>query len=221
MPLASHLFSATERQAVDAAITTAERDTSGEIVVAVASASGRYDRAEDLFGLLLALLGLCGLWLAQPALDSGWDSASPLLLLVQLATVLLLFGAGSHAAARWPLLRAPFVPRNELDQEVERRAREVFQQYRLRATRGGTGVLIYVSLFEHRVRVLGDDPIAAKLQAGDWQAICNRIVQGLRSRDPARGLQAGIALAGELLARHFPRQAGDLDELPNRLVLID
>ena len=226
MTLASHLFSAAERAAIDKAIESAERSTSGEIVAVVASASGRYDRAEDLFGLLLALLGLVALWCLQPCLpaaDAGWDAgaASPLLLLAQIVTVLVLFGAGSWAAARWPVLRAPFAGGAEMQKEVERRALEVFQQQRLRATAGATGVLIYVSLFEHKVRVVGDDAISARLQASDWQAVCDRVIAGMKAGTPAQGLQAAIALAGELLSRHFPRAADDRNELPNKLVLID
>ena len=227
MTLASHLFSATERQMIDGAIESAERSTSGEIVAVVASASGRYDRAEDLFGLLLALLGLVALHCLQPCLavytGAGWDAqaASPLLLLAQLVTVLVLFGAGNWAAARWTVLRAPFVSKAEMQKEVERRALEVFQQQRLRATTGATGVLIYVSLFEHQVRVVGDDAISAKLQATDWQAVCDRVITGMKAGTPAQGLQAAIALAGELLSRHFPRVSDDRNELPNKLVLLD
>lgn len=227
MTLASHLFSAAERAAIDKTIESAEQSTRGEIVAVVASASGRYDRAEDLFGLLLALLGLVALWCLQPCLagftGADWetDAVSPLLLLAQMVTVFVLFGIGAWAAARWPLLRAPFASDVEMQKEVERRALEVFQQQRLRATTGATGVLIYVSLFEHKVRVVGDDAISAKLQAADWQAVCGRVIVGMKAGTPAQGLQAAIVLAGELLSRHFPRAADDRNELPNRLVLID
>lgn len=214
---------------IDQAIEEAERNTSGEIVVAVASASGRYDRAEDLFGLTLALIGLTALWCLQPqisslfSVESGWSTGelSPQILVIQLMTVLALFNAGTWAAARWTVLRAPFVRNAEMQQDVDRRALEVFQQQRLRATTGTTGVLIYISLFERRVRVVGDDAISRKLTPADWQSICDRIIEGMNRKTPTQGLRGGIELAGELLARHFPRAADDQNELPNRLVLID
>ena len=105
-------------------------------------------------------------------------------------------------------------------EEVERRALEAFQRNRVRTTAGGTGVLIYVSLYEHMVRVVGDDATAFITQQ-DWEAVCDLVVQGMKSGRAAEGLAQAIHKAGELLARHCPLQPDDVNELTNELVLID
>ena len=56
--------------------------------------------------------------------------------------------------------------------EVERRALETFQRHRVRTTAGGTGVLIYVSLYVRLVWVVGDEAVAQKISQADWEAIC-------------------------------------------------
>ena len=53
------LLSDSERLSVNQAISAAERRTAAEIVPAVARASGRYDRPEDIVGLWIGILA-CG-----------------------------------------------------------------------------------------------------------------------------------------------------------------
>ncbi len=56
MKRASQFFNKEELRRIANAVEDAERQTSGEIVPAVTGVSGRYDRAEDLFGMVLALV---------------------------------------------------------------------------------------------------------------------------------------------------------------------
>ena len=55
-------FSDEEKQQINNAVTEAEKKTSAEIVPVLTDASGGYDRAEDIFGVLLALVALIVLW---------------------------------------------------------------------------------------------------------------------------------------------------------------
>jgi len=71
------------------------------------------------------------------------------------------------------------------------------------------------------VHVVGDDTINAKLTQDDWQALCDTIIDGFKSGKPEEGMRNGILRCGEMLAQHFPIQAGDTNELSNTLHLID
>lgn len=221
---ASDLFSAADRERIARAIADAEARTSGEIVPVVAAASGRYDRAEDLFGVLVALAAVTTLWLAgvaSPPPDESWGGGGQTArLALVLITVAAGFIAGSALAARFPALRLPFIPSGEMRAEVERSAEAAFHRFRLRETAGATGILIYVSLYERRVRVLGDAAIGAKLGAADWRHLCDAVTETLAGGEAAEALVRGIALAGELLARHFPRESRDRNELVNELIVI-
>jgi putative membrane protein len=218
---ASDLFSRDDVASIESAIDAAERATDAEIVPVVASASGRYDRAEDLFGLCLALITLATAWIA---LDSGgpgaasWASAG-LGLGAALALVLVGFVVGAALASRITVLRLPFISRAEMHEEVERGAREAFQRERIRTTTNGAGVLIYVSLHERLVRVLADDRAAEHLSAAMLEEICALVTDGLKRGAPADGLRDAISRTGELLANALP--ASGTSELPNRLVLRD
>jgi putative membrane protein len=224
MKTASTLFNEQQRQLIEAAVTEAEQGTVGEIVPVVATVSGRYDRAEDLFGLLLGLVALVVIWvLFQDTTETAWAAGHTPTLGLAAVTAIIVAGflAGASLATRFPVLRLPFIPPREMRQEVERRALEAFQRYRIRTTRGGTGVLIYVSLYEHMVRVVGDDAVTEKISREDWEGICHLVVDGMKADNAAQGLTLAIRQSGELLARHFPILPDDHNELSNELILID
>jgi putative membrane protein len=106
-------------------------------------------------------------------------------------------------------------------EEVERRALETFQRERVRDTSSGTGVLIYVSLYEHLVKVIGDDAITAKLPPDALEEVCALVVNGLKAGQPAEGLRQAVKKTGELLAEPLPPSATGAKELANHLILID
>jgi putative membrane protein len=226
MGRASQFFTDGERTLVEEAVALAELRTSGEIVPVVATASGRYDRAEDLFGVVVALGLVAAGWLPLQnlaLLEGAWGERYTWLL--GLAPVLALFLAGFLAGAVLatvvPALRLPFISRGEIEAEVDRAARAAFHELRVRRTAGGTGILIYLSLFERTVRVLGDDAISEKLGQEQWTEVCDLVVDGIRAGRAAQGLKDAILRCGDLLAEHFPIEPGDRNELGNELRLID
>ena len=101
------------------------------------------------------------------------------------------------------------------------RARQLFAQLRVWDTELNTGVLFYVLMAEHRIEIVADRGIAAKVSAGEWNAICARIRQRYAAGLWRDGSLDGIACANALLARHFPGDGRDNpDELPDRPVLL-
>jgi putative membrane protein len=224
MKSASALFNTQDRESVAAAIAEAERITTGEIVPVVATVSGRYDRAEDLFGLVFGVVALSIAWLLfQDTTQTAWSATpTPVLGLGVIVGILIVgFLAGAVLATYIPVLRLPFISRTEMLEEVERRALETFQRVRIRDTASGTGVLIYVSLYERVVKVIGDDAAAATLPMEALEEICALVVDGLKQGQPAVGLAQAVKKTGELLAPNLPPTLSDTNELANQLIIID
>src|SRR5688500_5539506 len=164
---ASTLFSDEHRRRIEQAVADAESRTAAEIVPVVASASGRYDRAEDVVGLWLGLIAmsLTWLWLPRTPAESGsWGGRPPWLdWLLLVAAMLVSFLAGAVLASNlWPLRRL-FTPRRQMHDEVAAAARRAFFDARVHHTAGRTGLLIYVSLYEHVATVLADQILTEKL----------------------------------------------------------
>ena len=226
MKNASNLFTPAEKEKINQAVASAEKLTSGEIVPVVATASGRYDRAEDMGGFLLALAALIASWvLGQRIVPVGGDWAQGLRLTLSLRWLLLIlvagFMVGVALTSRVGWLRRLLTPDTEMRQEVERTAWHAFGSFRVRRTAAGTGILLYVSLFERMVCVLGDDAIAARLEQKDWNEVRDMIVQGLRSGRGADAMSEAIARCGELLGRNFPYRAGDVNEIGDELRIMN
>ncbi|HYE61007.1 MAG TPA: hypothetical protein VD997_03340 [Phycisphaerales bacterium] len=224
MKTASQVITQKDRDELHSAIAAAERGTSAEIVVVVATRSGRYDRAEDLFGLLLALASVAIAWvLYQQFHETEWTQGQELAL--GLIPVLVLFAVwwmvGAALATRFPALARPFVPRLQFEAEVRRRGFEAFHLFRVGHTKGRSGVLIFVSLLEHMAWVDGDQQVNAVLPQETWENACKAVTAGSRRGELAVGLKEAVGLVGGALAQKFPRAADDRDELPNVVHLLD
>jgi putative membrane protein len=226
MRRASELFTVSERAAVEKAVADAEAKTSGEIVPVVATASGRYDRAEDLFGVLCTLVLLVIAWVffqgVVPA-EGDWEMGQRIQfgLIPVLLTVLVGFCGGTVLASLFPTLRLPFVTRGEMAAEVERAAGEAFQRFRVRGTKGKTGILIYISLYEHMVRIMGDDELNRLVAQSDWDAVGRAVADAMRRGSACDVLIEGVSRCGVILADQFPIEEGDVNELPNEVRFVD
>lgn len=111
---------------------------------------------------------------------------------------------------------------NELLTDVTPRTRavQVFSHTHVWDTEANNGVLIYVLLADHDVEILADRGIAARVPPEEWETICHEIEAHYRAGRFAQGSIAGIRSVGQLLARHFPGDRGDANELPDQPVLL-
>ena len=225
MRQASKWFNDEQRRQVDRAVADAESKTSAEIMPVVATASGRYDRPEDMVGLWLAMIALivasCLLPAAQT--DSGtWGGTSPWVRLsIIVVAAVAAFVVGAALASRIGWLRRLFTPARQMRDEVAARARAVFFDSRVHHTAGATGLLIYVSLYEHVAAVLADQAVIDKLGQGPIDELCRSLTDMLRETHPADAMCRIIASAGEKLAPVLPRAEDDVNELPDALVILD
>jgi len=93
------------------------------------------------------------------------------------------------------------------------RAREVFERLGMQATAERNGVLIYLAIDDHRLAVVGDDAVHARVGDGYWNALRDGLVERLRAGRPREALVTAIENVGATLRHHFPRGAGDANEL--------
>jgi len=219
------LFNPDQRRKVAQAVAQAESKTSVEIVPVVARTSGRYDRAEDVAGLWCGvLLMVLSWWLYPlPVVEPGEWGGTPAViqLLCMIASLVAGFFIGAIIAARVSALRRLFTPAIHMREEVQAKARAVFFDHRVHHTVGGSGLLIYVSLYEHQAAVLADQATLEKLGGAAVQALCDDLTAGLKKGDITEALCATIAGAGDRLGAAMPRPAGDINELADALVVIE
>jgi uncharacterized membrane protein len=97
------------------------------------------------------------------------------------------------------------------------RAVAVFEHLGMHRTAARHGVLIYVSVGDHKLAVLGDQGIHERVGQVYWERLVDAVLAHFREERPRDGLLHAVAEVGAVLARHFPRRPGDVNELSDQV----
>lgn len=197
-----------ERARISAAITRAEAETSGEIVVLVAARTGLY---RSIALTLAILVGLAAPW--------------PLILFTQFsaATIAWIQAASVLAILLLTLnerLRLALVPGRVRQARAREAAQREFLMRGLTRTTGRTGVLIFVALAEHHAEIVSDLGIRERLPGEAWQQIVADLVGQAGAGRLGDGLVEAVTRVGAVLAASFPAGPNP-DELPNHVIIVD
>lgn len=205
---AETFFTEAENKQIAATIAGVEKKTSGEIVAMVVTASDTYPEAALLAGLTIG--GLTALLVTDIFLADNLGYFLPLM-------IAGIIGVGGLARILPPLLRL-FIPAGRLETRVAERALRAFYEKNLHATRDNTGVLFFISLLEHKVWILADKGIYAKIPQETLLAYAGDIALGIKQGQACNALCRQIEAVGVILARHFPVKADDTNELSNQVL---
>jgi putative membrane protein len=197
---------------IEAAIAEAESHTCGEIVPVVVRRSSTVGHVPVLaLCLLLVLILLPDL----PGLQA--ELGGPLA--VWLIADFLLAAAAAMGLSRLGAVQRLLTPGLDRIRQVDLRAQLEFYELGMENTEARTGVLLLVSLMEHRAVVLADRGIAQKLDKEIWLEMVQLMVDGVKQHDLGSGMSSAVKRCGELLAPHFPIAADDANELRDHLVV--
>lgn len=215
-----------DHRRVSEAVARAEGGTAGEVVTVLADRSDGYTDVALAWSALVALLGLAALAIAPEfylgvaeRLSGGWvhEWTHRELFTLAAAVAALKFGA-MMILQLIPSLRFLLIPSPIKTARVHDRALGVFRVGAEQRTTGRTGVLIYLSMREHRAEVLADAAVASKVDAQVWADALEALLAQVRKGDVAGGMCAAVERVGAVLSAYAPRQTGDVNELPDRLI---
>lgn len=96
-------------------------------------------------------------------------------------------------------------------------ARAVFVALGMTKTAARNGVLIYISTEDRAFAIVGDDGIHRVVPEGFWDDVRARMAARFSEDRFAEGIVDAAGAVGEKLARYFPIEAGDKNELPNEI----
>ncbi len=105
---------------------------------------------------------------------------------------------------------------------AQQRAEHAFAVLRTWDTEANNGVLIYLLLADHAIEVIPDRGLAGRIDAGQWQQVCEHLRGPLGRGEHEAAVLAAVAEVSQLLARHFPADPGRArgNELPDRPQLL-
>lgn len=205
MRRADDFFTQEERQRISAAVAAAEGSTSGEIATMVVDESDTYPDAVALGGVLLAaLLAMVAAILLHHV--TIW---------FYIPVVFLLYFPCRLLFVHVPILKLALLTKARVTRSVQERAVRAFYEKGLYRTRQATGILIFISLLERKVWILGDRGIDSKIPPESWQVLARELSAGLREERACDALCGVIAQCGTVLKEHFQRLPDDRNELPD------
>ena len=215
-----------DHRIVTDAVAAAERTTSGEIVTVIADRSDSYSDIALAWAALFSftVLTLCALFPEVPldpvaAFYGAWNHEwTPTEVFAVASSVGILAFLLAWLAQMWDAIRFALVPGIVKTNRVEDRAIELFKVGAERRTHGRTGVLLYLSMKEHRAEIVADAPIVEKVDPEVWGEAMADMLAEIKQGKVAHGLAAGVRDVGKVLAEHFPRAEDDKNELPDRLI---
>lgn len=226
MPSKINHVSEADHDIVTAAVAAAEAHTSGEIVTVVAAKSNDYDDVALVWASVIAFIAMSVIALfpefyrgLYDRLTGGWGHE--LTANQWLGTVIavgVLKWIGMWLILLWRPLRMALTPRAIKAQRVRARAIDLFKVGTEAKTLGRTGVLLYLSLKEHRADIVADEAIAAKVSAEVWGDAMAALIERVRAGQPGEGMAEAVRQMGIVLAEHFPRGSENPNELPDRLI---
>jgi putative membrane protein len=123
-----------------------------------------------------------------------------------------------RVALAWMPLRLALTPGSTEARRVHARALALFRASAEARTRDATGVLLYLSLDEHRAEIIADAAIHRRVAPDVWGAAMAALIAATRDGRPGDGMAEAVRQIGVVLAEHVPPRADDTNELPDRVI---
>lgn len=101
--------------------------------------------------------------------------------------------------------------------EALARAALVFERLGMHRTAAQHGVLIYVSIEDHKLAILGDRGIHERVGQAYWDGLVESVLAHFRAQRFRDGFVHAVGEVGAVLRQHFPRRPDDVNELPDRV----
>jgi len=207
-------FSEQDLERIKEAVKQAESKISGEIVPVFVERSGSYEIANYRAGGVFAAIAFLKIIIIDTYFPA-YAVYDPFWIFVIVAGAGIL---GAVLANFIDPLRKLFLNRTYLDMATSRRAQTAFLAEEVFNTRQRTGIMIFISFFEHKVIVMADSGISKVVAQKEWDALVESIILHIRQGKLAEGIAGAIQRCGEiLLEKGFIITPDDINELKDDL----
>jgi uncharacterized membrane protein len=97
------------------------------------------------------------------------------------------------------------------------RATNRFEKLGMCTTQDRNAILLYFAPRSQQFAIIGDTEVYEKFAPEHWSKIVTMMTDKLRAGRFTEAVISGVSIAGDLLARHFPRETDDRNELPDEI----
>jgi putative membrane protein len=206
------------QEKITEAVTEAEKKINAEIVPVFMISSDDYAEAKFRGAILTSIIFAIGIllydhlmgWYQFFLLKNDW---------LFVASIGIAGISGYLAFGYIPALKKLMISKQKLQQRSSAMAERVFGEYKLFETKSRTGILIFVSLFEHTIEIVPDKGLKEKIADDEWHKAINDMKPSLRARKFDEAFVQSISKITEILITNKMERASgsDSNELPDHL----
>jgi len=207
-------FTAVDKKKIADAVHKVELETSGEIVPYFVSKSDRYLEVSLFFSCFLGLftsfvIGVMSFFWLLPKDFSVIETV------VLIAVVMVL---GFSVTEIFPGFKRILISQNKRTSQVLIKAKNAFLEEEVFHTKDRTGILLFISEFEHQALVLGDQGINEKVKPEEWKEVVDLMIKGIQQKKITEGIISAIEECKTLLLREdLHIKPNDTNELSNEI----
>lgn len=195
MMRAEQFLNEDQRRMVGEALLGVNSWTASKIAVTVLDRSNRYLEARILGAFIAA--GVFSIIVAAVSDHLNvWFFISMVVLLVYPAKRLL---------ELFPSVQMLLVSKRRVEEAVRQKAIQTFYEKGLHRSPDGSGILIFISLLEHKVWILGDRKIKEKVLPRFWQELTDRLAEGIKENRSCEALCEVISRCEGMLRLYSPK----------------
>jgi len=204
---------------IKAAVSAAEDKISGEVVPVIVERSGFYTIANYKASIIFAAMAFVFMIILDRYIINANASNTLYYDPVFIFVVVAFAGVIGAVLPNFldPLKRL-LITQEQLDQSTRVRAENAFLEEEVFNTKQRTGIMIFISFFEHEVIVMADKGITKVVEQQEWDRIVAGLIANIRAGRIVEGLEAAIKRCGEiLLEKGFTKTDDDTNELGDDL----
>jgi putative membrane protein len=207
-------FNETDLQRIKEAVQQAESKISGEIVPVIVERSGHYAIANYRAAIVAASLAFLSIIVFDRYVPT-LAIYDPLVIFVIIASIGFM---GALAAQYVDPLKKLMLSQQHMDKSTHLKAQSYFLQEEVFNTRQRTGIMIFVSFFEHEVIVMADRGISKVVEQKDWDRVVRGLIEKIKLGNVTEGIVAAIEQCGQILIeKEFLINSDDTNELKDDL----
>jgi putative membrane protein len=211
-------FNEKDLERIKAAVKEAESKISGELVPVFVEKSGHYTIANYRGAMIVASFTFALLVIFDRYIPS-LAIHDPLVLFALVAVGGVIGAFVTHYV--WPI-KFWLLSQFHLDQSTHKRAETAFMEEEVFNTRHRTGIMIFISFFEHEVIVMADRGISKVVAQKEWDKMVGNLIENVRRGKVTDGMIAAVQRCAEILLENgFVRTKDDVNELRDDLRLED
>lgn len=205
-----------EQEKIKLAVQDLEKESSGELVLYLAKRSSNYNSGKwilsSLFGVvtcvIIAVLGYR--WMLPK------ETSIFMVCIATLSSLTIGFLLGLIS----PKLRSSLMGAGYVHGKVMSKAHAIFLDKEVFQTVDRTGILIFISLLEREVVVLGDTGISSVVKPEQWEEVVGHIVGGIKDKSLCDGILESVKDCKKLLLENkFKVRPDDTNELPDEITI--